>query len=192
MDDLDIVVGADGEPRCWWCGDDPTYLAYHDVDWGTPIHDDRALFELLSLEGFQAGLSWITILRKRPAFQAAFEGFDPEVVATYGDRDVKRLLADAGIVRHGGKIEATIANAKAVLELHEAGTTLDKVVWAATSKGPRPVTRADILPHTPAAAALSKDLKRLGFRFVGPTTVYAFMQSAGIVDDHLEGCWRAH
>jgi len=192
MDDLDIIVGADGEPRCWWCGDDPTYMAYHDVDWGTPIHDDRALFELLCLEGFQAGLSWITILRKRSAFQAAFEGFEPAVVARYGDRDVKRLLADAGIVRHGGKIEATIANARAVLELHDAGTTLDKVVWAAKAPGVRPVTRVDILPYTPAATALSKDLKRRGFRFVGPTTVYAFLQSAGVVDDHLEGCWRAH
>lgn len=191
MDDLDVIVGPDGRHRCWWCGDDPTYIAYHDVDWGTPIHDDRALFELLSLEGFQAGLSWITILRKRPAFQAAFEGFVPEVVAGYGDDEIDRLLADTGIVRHRGKIEATIANARAVLELHGGGRTLDEVVRAAASRSPRPVTRADILPHTPAAAALSKELKRLGFRFVGPTTVYAFMQSAGIVDDHLEGCWRA-
>ena len=191
MDDLDIIVGSDGEPRCWWCGDDPTYMAYHDVDWGTPIHDDRALFELLSLEGFQAGLSWITILRKRPAFQTAFEGFVPEVVAGYGDDDIDRLLADAGIVRHRGKIEATIANARAVLDLHDAGETLDELVWSVAAPGARPVTRAEIPGFSPAATALSKELKRRGFRFVGPTTVYAFLQSAGIVDDHLEGCWRA-
>ncbi|MGH9274907.1 MAG: DNA-3-methyladenine glycosylase I [Acidimicrobiales bacterium] len=184
----DILVGADGRARCWWCGDDPIYVAYHDNDWGAPIHDERELLELLCLEGFQAGLSWITILRKRPAFQAAFEGFDPEVVAGYGDREIDRLLGDAGIVRHRGKIEATIANARAVLELDES---LDEVVWSYASAGPRPRTRTDIPGFTPAATALSKDLKRRGFRFVGPTTVYAFMQSAGIVDDHLAACWRS-
>ena len=175
-------------PRCWWCGDDPTYVAYHDDDWGQPIHDDRELFELLCLEGFQAGLSWITILRKRPAFRAAFDGFAPEVVAGYDEPDIERLLADAGIVRHRGKIEATIANARAVLALDGA---LDDLVWSYASTGRRPVSRSDIPGFTPDATALSKDLKRRGFRFVGPTTVYAFMQSAGIVDDHLEGCWRA-
>lgn len=188
MSDLDLVVGIDGRARCWWCGDDPTYVAYHDDDWGTPMHDDRQLFELLCLEGFQAGLSWITILRKRSAFRTAFGGFDPEVVAGYGDDDVGRLLGDAGIVRHRGKIEATIANARAVLELD---ASLDALVWSYASAGPRPASRADIAGFTPDATALSKDLKRRGFRFVGPTTVYAFMQSAGIVDDHLQACWRA-
>ncbi len=185
---MDLVVGDDGRPRCWWCGDDPTYRAYHDDDWGTPMHDDGALFELLCLEGFQAGLSWITILRKRDAFRAAFDGFALEVVAGFDEPDIERLLADAGIVRHRGKIEATIANAQAVLELDGS---LDALVWSYASAGPRPKTRADIPGFTPDATALSKDLKRRGFRFVGPTTVYAFMQSAGIVDDHLEGCWRA-
>jgi DNA-3-methyladenine glycosylase I len=186
---VDLVVGPDGTPRCWWCGDDPTYVAYHDDDWGQPIHDDRELFELLCLEGFQAGLSWITILRKRAAFRAAFDGFAPEVVAAYDEPDIERLLADAGIVRHRGKIEATIANARAVLALDGS---LDDLVWSYTSTGARPASRADIPGFTPDATALSKDLKRRGFRFVGPTTVYAFMQSAGIVDDHLEGCWRAN
>jgi DNA-3-methyladenine glycosylase I len=185
---VDLLVGADGIPRCWWCGDDPTYVAYHDDDWGQPIHDDRALFELLCLEGFQAGLAWITILRKRDAFRAAFEGFVPEVVAAYDEPDIERLLADAGIVRHRGKIEATIANAQAVLALDGS---LDDLVWSYSSSGVRPASRADIPGFTTDATALSKDLKRRGFRFVGPTTVYAFMQSAGIVDDHLEGCWRA-
>ena len=160
MDDLDIIVGADGEPRCWWCGDDPTTSAYHDDDWGTPIHDDRALFELLCLEGFQAGLSWITILRKRPAFQAAFEGFDPEVVAEYGDADIKRLLADAGIVRHGGKIEATIANAQAVLDAarRPAPRSTRSCGRAQAHPASAPSTRADILAaHARAAEALSKD-----------------------------------
>ena len=192
--DDDLVIGADGRTRCWWCGDDPDYVRYHDEDWGTPIHDDRALLELLCLEGFQAGLSWITILRKRPAFRAAFADFDPETVAAYGDDDVERLLRDDGIVRHRGKIEATVGNARALLELHDGGRTLDDVVWkaGAHAKGrERPAARSEVPPMTPEAAGLSKDLKKLGFRFVGPTTVYAFLQSAGVVDDHLHGCWRA-
>ena len=185
--------GADGVVRCWWCGDDPTYVAYHDDDWGRPIHDDRALFELLCLEGFQAGLSWITILRKRPAFRAAFEGFVPEVVAGYEAPDVERLVGDAGIIRHRGKIEATIGNARALLDLHSAGQTLDELVWSmgAPASHPRPAAIAEIPGTTPEATVLSKQLKKLGFRFVGPTTVYAFLQSAGVVDDHLVGCWRA-
>jgi DNA-3-methyladenine glycosylase I len=189
-----LRIGADGITRCWWCGDDPTYVAYHDEDWGTPIHDDRELFELLCLEGFQAGLAWITILRKRPAFRAAFEGFDLETVASYEEPDVERLLGDAGIVRHRGKIEATIGNAQAVLALHAAGRTLDELVWsagAAPADRPRPSMIGDIPGASAEATVLSKQLKKLGFRFVGPTTVYAFLQSAGVVDDHLVGCWRA-
>jgi DNA-3-methyladenine glycosylase I len=191
--DADLVIGTDGLIRCWWCGDDPDYVTYHDVDWGTPIHDDRALFELLCLEGFQAGLSWITILRKRPEFRQAFDGFELGVVAGYGEADIIRLLGNAGIIRHRGKIEATIGNAQAVLSLHDAGRTLDDLVWTMGSHAarPRPATMGEVPPMTPEAAALSKELKRLGFRFVGPTTVYAFLQSAGVVDDHLEGCWRA-
>jgi DNA-3-methyladenine glycosylase I len=191
---MSLVTGADGRSRCWWCGDDPVYVAYHDDDWGTPMHDERELFELLSLEGFQAGLAWITILRKRPAFRAAFEGFDPEVVAGYGDREIERLLGDAGIVRHRGKIEATIGNARAILELLEAGETLDELVWrmgARPAGSKRPTVMGDVVPFSPEAVTLSKHLKKLGFRFVGPTIVYSFLQSAGVVDDHVTGCWRA-
>ncbi len=189
----DVVVGADGVRRCWWCGDDPIYVRYHDEDWGTPLHDERALFELLCLEGFQAGLSWITILRKREAFRAAFEGFEPETVARYGPGDVDRLLADAGIVRHRGKITATIANAQAVLAMRDEGTSLAEVVWSyAPTTRRRPLrARADIPAATPESAALARALRTRGMRFVGPTTVYAFMQSAGVVDDHLAGCHRA-
>lgn len=188
-----LVTGGDGRVRCWWPGVDPDYLRYHDEDWGTPMHGDEALFELLCLEGFQAGLSWITILRKRPAFRAAFDGFVPEVVAGYGPADVERLMADAGIVRNRSKIEATIGNARALLELQATGRTLDELVWdLGTHPGHRrPRTIADIPASTPEAARLSKELKRLGFRFVGPTIVYAFLQSAGVVDDHLAGCFRA-
>jgi DNA-3-methyladenine glycosylase I len=172
--------------RCWWCGDDPLYVAYHDEEWGRPVHDDRLLFEKLCLEGFQAGLSWITILRKRERFREVFAGFDPGVVARYGDDDVARLLNDAGIIRHRGKIEATIANARAM----EGVNSLAGLVWS-YAPAPRPAPRApaDIPAATPESAALSKELKRRGFRFVGPTTVYAFMQAMGLVDDHLEHCW---
>jgi DNA-3-methyladenine glycosylase I len=191
--DADLVIGTDGLIRCWWCGDDPDYVTYHDVDWGTPIHDDRALLELLCLEGFQAGLSWLTILRKRPEFRVAFDGFEPGIVAGYGEADITRLLGNAGIIRHRGKIEATIGNAQAVLALHDRDRTLDDLVWTmgTHAQRPRPATIGEVPPLTPEATALSKELKRLGFRFVGPTTVYAFLQSAGVVDDHLEGCWRA-
>jgi DNA-3-methyladenine glycosylase I len=193
MADDGLRTGDDGVVRCWWPGTDPDYLRYHDEDWGTPMHGDAALFELLCLEGFQAGLSWITILRKRPAFRAAFDGFVPEVVAGYGPADVERLMGDAGIVRNRAKIEATIGNAQALLDLQAAGRTLDELVWEGGAHAPRPRPKAigDIPASTPEAAALSKELKRLGFRFVGPTIVYAFLQSAGIVDDHLEGCFRA-
>ncbi len=187
------TVGADGIERCWWCGDDPLYVAYHDDDWGTPLHDERTLFELLCLEGFQAGLSWITILRKRSAFRAAFAGFDLDRVAAFDDRDVERLLGDAGIVRHRGKITATIANAQAVLQMHRDGTTLSALVWShAPPPRPAALTHRDEIPaKTPESVALARELSRRGMRFVGPTTVYAFMQSAGLVDDHLAGCHRA-
>jgi DNA-3-methyladenine glycosylase I len=191
---MSLVTGADGKQRCWWCGDDPTYVAYHDDDWGTPMHDERALFELLSLEGFQAGLAWITILRKRPAFVAAFDGFGIETVAGYGEREIGRLLGDAGIVRHRGKIEATIGNARAILDLHDSGQTLDELVWTMGARPggtTRPKVKDEVVPFSPEAVALSKHLKKLGFRFVGPTIVYSFLQSAGVVDDHVTGCWRA-
>ena len=188
-----IRVGADGVARCWWCGDDPVYVAYHDDDGGTPMREERDLFELLSLEAFQAGLAWITILRTREAFRSAFEGFDPEVVAGYDEPDIERLLGDAGIVRHRGKIEAAIANARAVLEMHETGTSLSELVWSHAPPARPALLRAigEIPAWTAESKALSKAMKKLGMRFVGPTTVYAFMQSAGVVDDHLEGCFRA-
>jgi DNA-3-methyladenine glycosylase I len=190
----DLRRGADGRLRCWWCGDDPLYVAYHDDEWGVPVHDERRLFEKLCLEGFQAGLSWLTILRKRPAFRAAFAGFDPTEVARFDDADVDRLLADASIVRHRGKIEATIANARAHLELTAAGGSLEELAWSyapAPGDGPAPRTAAEVPATTAASTALSRELKRRGFRFVGPTTVHAFMQSMGMVDDHLVGCgWR--
>jgi len=182
--------GEDGVLRCWWCGDDPEYVRYHDQEWGVPVHDDVRLFEKLCLEGFQAGLSWITILRKRPAFRAAFADFDPAVVAGFGAADVERLLQDAGIVRHRGKIEATIANARAYHDLVAAEGSLDAFVWRFAPQTPPPAPRiiADVPAVTPGSTALSRDLKRRGWRFVGPTTAYAFMQSMGLVDDHLEGC----
>ena len=171
--------------RCWWCGDDPLYVAYHDHEWGRPVHDDRALFEKLCLEGFQAGLSWITILRKRERFREVFAGFDPEAVAAFGPADVERLLTDAGIVRNRAKIEATIGNARATLAID----SLDALVWSyAPAAGPAPQGPGDIPAQTAESTALSKELLRRGFRFVGPTTVYAFMQSMGLVNDHVAGC----
>jgi DNA-3-methyladenine glycosylase I len=188
-----IIEGGDGIPRCWWCGDDPLYVDYHDREWGTPMRDERALFELLCLEGFQAGLSWITILRKRVAFREAFDGFDPEVVARYTERDVERLLANAGIVRHRGKITATIANAQAVNDMRTAGTSLKQIVWShapVARDGPL-ADRSQIPSESPESAELARALRKWGMRYVGATTVYAFMQSAGLVDDHLAGCHRA-
>jgi DNA-3-methyladenine glycosylase I len=188
----DTTLGDDGVARCWWCGDDPLYMAYHDREWGQPLRDERALFELLCLEGFQAGLSWITILRKRVAFREAFEGFDTEVVARFGAREVERLLLDSGIVRHRGKITAAIANAQAVQAMHAAGTSLKQIAWScAPPVRPAPVGRGDIPAQTEESAQLARTLRRWGMRFVGPTTVYAFMQSAGLVDDHLTGCHRS-
>jgi DNA-3-methyladenine glycosylase I len=177
------VAGA----RCWQSADE-AYNRYHDEEWGRPVVDERGLYERFCLEGFQSGLSWLTILRKREAFRAAFAGFDPEVVARFGERDVERLLGDAGIVRHRGKIEAAIANARATLALRESGRPLPEVVWAYREDGPAPRTHADWRSTTPGSLALSKELRRAGFRFVGPTTVYAAMQACGVVDDHLATC----
>ncbi len=190
-----LVIGEDGRARCFWGGGDhEDYRHYHDTEWGLPVRDDRRLFEKLCLEGFQSGLSWLTILRKRENFRRAFAGFDPAVVATFGPEDVERLLADAGIVRHRGKIESAIMNAECVLDvIAEAGTFAD-YVW---SFEPPPSERPDRVTYewlmanavTPASTRFARDLKRRGFRFVGPTTAYAFMQAMGLVDDHIEGCF---
>lgn len=186
-----VLTGPDGIARCAWVGDDAEYRRYHDEEWGTPLHGDRALFEKMSLEGFQAGLSWITILRKRPRFREVFSGFDVETVAGFDDADVERLMTDAGIIRNRAKIEATIGNARLVREM--ADGELDALMWsfAPPASGIRPRTFADVPAVTPESTAMSRELRRRGFRFVGPTTMYALMQSAGMVDDHVEGCWRA-
>jgi DNA-3-methyladenine glycosylase I len=181
----------DGKHRCWWCGDDGLYVAYHDDEWGRPQHDDRRLFEKICLEGFQAGLSWLTILRKRENFRAAFDDFSFVRVAEYSSDDVQRLVADAGIVRHRGKIESTINNARRCLELVHAEGSLDAFVRRFACGQPEGDRSA---PHgiptsTPSSARLSHELKRRGWTFVGPTTMYAFMQSVGIVNDHVEGCF---
>ena len=174
--------------RCWESAD-PAYNLYHDEEWGLPVVDERGLYERFCLEGFQSGLSWLTILRKRDAFRAAFAGFDPERVARFGERDVERLLGDAGIVRHRGKIEAAIVNARATVALRESGTTLPQLVWAHRPKRPRvPRSRKDWQASTPESVALATALRAEGFRFVGPTTVYATMQACGIVNDHLASC----
>lgn len=184
---------AAGEVRCWWCGTDELYVHYHDTEWGAPVTDDVRLFEKLSLEGFQAGLSWITILRKRENFRAAFAGFDPVRVARFGARDVTRLLSDAGIVRHRGKIEAVIGNAQRYAALCAEFGSLAAFVWGfeppATGRSKK-LTRASIPSIVFESAALSKALKQRGWRFVGPTTMYALFQAMGLVNDHLEGCHR--
>ena len=183
-------IGPDGIARCAWVGDDEEYRRYHDEEWGRPLHGDRALFEKMSLEGFQAGLSWITILRKRPRFREVFAGFDPAVVAEFGDDDVERLMGDAGIIRNRAKILATISNARLVLDMSQG--ELDAFLWSfAPPSWPRPASFADVTATTAESDAMSKALKKRGFRFVGSTTMYALMQSAGMVDDHVTGCWRA-
>jgi DNA-3-methyladenine glycosylase I len=185
-----LVNGPDGRPRCAWAVSAPEYVAYHDDEWGRPVRDDDGLFERLCLEAFQSGLSWLTILRKREAFRAAFAGFDPAAVAAFGERDVARLLADAGIVRNRAKVEAAIGNARTLVALQEAGGSLAELLWAARPEPdpPAPRSPADVPPWTPASRALARDLKRRGFRFLGPTTVYAALQACGIVNDHLAGC----
>jgi DNA-3-methyladenine glycosylase I len=187
-----LLTGTDGVTRCWWPGEDPLYVAYHDDDWGRRVTDERELFEKLLLDGAQAGLAWITILRKREGYRRAFEGFEPERIAAYGDADVARLLADAGIVRNRAKVAAFIGNARALLALHDTGETLSDLVWAhAPKRHRRPRRMADIPAVSPEAEALSKALRARGFKFVGPTIVYAFMQATGVVDDHIAGCFRA-
>ena len=184
----------DGRPRCAWANADPLSRAYHDEEWGVPQRDPRALWEMLMLEGFQAGLSWITILRKRPAFRAAFAGFDPDAVAAFGPADVERLMGDPGIVRARLKIEATIGNARAYVAMRAAGEDFARFAWAHVGDRPIRTQRAAgerPVAHTPDAATLSKALKARGFRFVGPTTVYAWMQACGMVDDHDLTCFRA-
>ena len=186
-----LVVGEDGVSRCAWAGSTPDYLAYHDTEWGVPVHGERALYERLTLEAFQSGLAWITILRKREGFRAAFAGFDPEVVARFDDDDRARLMADTGIVRNRLKVDAAIKNAAAVLALREAGG-LDELVWShAPEHHVPPQTTADFRATSPESVALAKALKKAGFVFVGPTTMYAAMQACGLVDDHLAGCHRA-
>ena len=189
-----LVVGADGRTRCWWPGQLPDYVAYHDDEWGRPVHDDRRLFEKLCLEGFQSGLSWLTILRKRENFRAAFADFDPAVVARYDEPEIETLLQDAGIIRHRGKIEATIDNAARALELIDECGSLDTYLWSwepSEREGDAKVPTRELPAQTATSTALSKDLKKRGWKFVGPTTVYAFMQAMGLVDDHVDGCeWR--
>ncbi len=188
-----ILIGEDGTARCWWGGSDPLYHEYHDQEWGRPVDDDIRLFEKICLEGFQAGLSWLTILRKRENFRRAFTGFDPEPVARFTEADLARLMDDVGIVRNRAKIEATINNARRCAELREEFGTLAAYIWRFE---PRPETRPGLLDQSALreltqsaeSKALSKDLRRRGWAFVGPTTVYAFMQAVGLVNDHLEGC----
>ncbi|HZU53806.1 MAG TPA: DNA-3-methyladenine glycosylase I [Holophagaceae bacterium] len=181
-------------PRCSWCGDDPLYQAYHDGEWGVPEHEDRRLFEFLILEGAQAGLSWITILRKREAYRRAFAGFDPAKVARFTDADLAKLLLDEGIVRNRLKISSARGNAQAFLSVQKEFGSFDAYVWSfvgGTPKVNRPRSHAEVPAETPEAVALSKDLKKRGFKFVGPTIMYAYMQSMGLVDDHVQGCWKA-
>jgi DNA-3-methyladenine glycosylase I len=187
------IVGDDGIGRCPWGASGEMLAEYHDREWGQVLHGRDALFERISLEAFQSGLSWLIVLRKRPAFREAFAGFDPEVVAGFGDADRERLLADAGIVRNRAKVDATIANARAVLDLADRDEELDTLLW---SFAPPPRERApsaleDVPATTPASAAMAKALRARGFRFVGPTTCYALMQATGMVDDHVAGCFRA-
>jgi DNA-3-methyladenine glycosylase I len=188
MDDL--VVGSDGLARCRWAGAATDYLAYHDEEWGRPVRDDNALYERLTLEAFQSGLSWLTILRKRPAFRAAFHDFVIDEVAAFGEQDVARLLLDPGIVRNRAKIEAAVHNARAAADLPEG---LAALLWsyAPPPRERRPESFAEVPATTPESTALARELKRRGFRFVGPTTAYALMQATGMVDDHLAGCYVA-
>jgi DNA-3-methyladenine glycosylase I len=186
-------TASDPRPRCAWATSDPLYAAYHDTEWGVPIHDDRRHFELLNLEGAQAGLAWITILRKRDGYRGAFDGWDPAVIAGYGEADTARLLADAGIVRNRAKVRATIGNARAFLRLTDAPGAFDRYLWSFVDGSPvqnRWRSLSEIPAETDLSRAMSRDLKQRGFSFVGPTIVYAFMQSAGLVNDHTTDCFR--
>jgi DNA-3-methyladenine glycosylase I len=184
----DLVTGDDGRARCAWAGATADYTAYHDTEWGRPVRTDDGMFERLTLEAFQSGLSWLTILRKRPAFRAAFAGFAIDKVAAFGPDDVARLLADPGIVRNRAKVQAALANARAAADLPDGLATL---LWsyAPPPRKRRPRSFAEVPAVTPESTVMAKDLKRRGFRFVGPTTAYALMQATGMVDDHLDGCW---
>ncbi len=185
-----VVHHADGRWRCAWCTADPLYVVYHDTEWGVPTHDDQRLFEMICLEGAQAGLSWITILRKRESYRRAFDGFDAERIARYTPRRIEQLLSDPGIVRNRLKVEAFVQNARAWLEVQSGGGFAD-LLWgfAPPKRRGRPRSRADVPASTPESDALSRELARRGFKFVGTTIVYAFMQAVGIVDDHVQRCW---
>ena len=191
MSSAGLVVDDSGVARCWWAGSTDDYMAYHDEEWGVAVHGETLLYERLTLEAFQSGLSWLTILRKREGFRAAFAGFDAETVAAFGGADVERLMADSSIVRNRPKIRAAITNALAVVRLRDHGG-LDQLLWSFAPVGRRqPVTSADVPATSTESIALTKALKRNGFVFVGPTTVYAAMQACGLVDDHLAGCFRS-
>jgi DNA-3-methyladenine glycosylase I len=179
--------------RCFWVSDDPLYISYHDDEWGVPVHDERRLFEMLILEGAQAGLSWITVLRRREGYRQAFDGFDPEVIARYGPAEIAARLADPGIVRNRAKVEATVQNAQALLRLREEGGSLDGLLWSFVGGRPRQnrwTGRGEVPAETPESKAMSKELRRRGFTFVGPTICYAFMQAVGMVNDHTVDCFR--
>ena len=189
----DTVSGTDGKPRCGWASADPLYEKYHDTEWGRPLKDDRALFELLTLEGCQAGLSWITVLRKREHYRKVYDGFDPEKIARYTPAKLKKLLADPGIIRHRGKIDASVSNAKAFLALVEREGSFAKFLWSFVDGKPkknRPKSLKDVPTKSPESDAMAKALQKAGFKFVGSTICYAFMQASGMVDDHVVGCHR--
>ncbi len=179
--------------RCWWCGSDPLYVQYHDLEWGRPVHDDQKIFEMLTLESFQAGLSWLTILRKRENFRKAFRNFDPHKVSRFGEREKSRLLLDAGIVRNRQKIEAAVNNARRFLEVQREFGSFDRYIWGFTNyktlRSKRHRTRENLPTTCPEAELLAQDLKNRGFKFLGPTTIYAHMQASGMVDDHIRGCF---
>jgi DNA-3-methyladenine glycosylase I len=179
--------------RCFWVSDDPLYIAYHDNEWGVPVHDERHLFEMLILEGAQAGLSWITVLRRREGYRQAFDGFDPEAVARYGPAEIAARLMDPGIVRNRAKVEAAVQNARALLAIRETGESFDRFLWSFVGGGPKQnrfAGRVDVPAETPESKAMSKELRRRGFTFVGPTICYAFMQAVGMVNDHTTDCFR--
>ncbi|RIL12027.1 MAG: DNA-3-methyladenine glycosylase I [Proteobacteria bacterium] len=182
------------KPRCWWCESDPLYVVYHDKEWGVPVHDDRKIFEMLILEGFQAGLSWLTVLKKRENFRKAFSNFNPEKIARYGRKDIARLMRDAGIIRNRQKIEAAVANARSFLETCEEYGSFDSYIWKFTNyktlRDPKGMTKQRIPATSPESDAMSRDLKKRGFKFVGSTICYAHMQATGMVDDHVKGCFR--